>query len=73
MEKEYKIYTYTIIHVPTEEFKGKTPYLMVLAEKPSGERFLSRVKGYKEGMEVSIGGSIYFDSLDENSNIICKL
>ena len=69
--KEYKIYTYTIIYVATEEFIAKIPYIMAVAEDNDGKKFLTRVEGYEDGMKFEIGNIIKFKEEDSNGNIVC--
>ena len=70
--KEYKIYTYTIINVPTQEFKDKVPYVMAVAEDVSGYRFLTRIENYTEGMQIAIGDTVKYLDTDAEGNIICQ-
>lgn len=70
--KEYTIYTYTIINVPTQEFKDKVPYVMAVAEDEAGERFLTRIENYSKDMSIAIGDTIKYLDTDAEGNIICQ-
>ena len=56
--EEYTIYTYTVIRVPTDEFKEMAPYMMAILEDGNGERFMARVEGYVDGMDIQIGRKV---------------
>lgn len=58
MEKMF-IYTYTIIRVPVEEFAAEAPYITAIIEKEDGSRFMAKVDGYMDGMEVKIGQTVF--------------
>lgn len=70
--KQYTIYTYTIINVPTQEFKDKVPYVMAVAQDDLGERFLTRIENYTAGMPIAIGDTIKYLETDAEGNIICQ-
>ena len=50
-----KIYTYSILHSTSEEFKDRVPYVCAILERSNGERFASLLDGYADGMKVDIG------------------
>lgn len=53
------IYTYSIVHVSSVDFQGKTPYLVAVVEDIDKKRHSEFIEGYKEGMEISIGMPVY--------------
>jgi len=71
--EEYKVYTYTIINVPTNEFKDKAPYLMAIVTNKKGSKFMTRIEGYDEGDKIKIGDKVKYKEKDSLGNIICKL
>ena len=70
--KEYSIFTYTIIYVPTDEFKGRVPYAVAVVCDDK-EKFLTRIDDYKETDNIKIGDIVYFKEYDKKGNIICSL
>lgn len=73
MKEKAKIYTYTIVNVPTEEFKGLSPYVIAVIEKEGKlEKTLTRIEGYKDGMKINIGDEIMYSGIDEQGNEIYK-
>lgn len=72
MSKKATIYTYTVIHIATEAFKDRTPYLVAVVD--DGERrFFTRVEGYEADREVGIGTMVEFSHLDELGKPVYKL
>ena len=55
MTEPVKIYTYSILHSTSEEFKDRVPYVCAILERSNGERFASLLDGYKDGVKVDIG------------------
>jgi uncharacterized protein len=48
------IYTYTVIHSASEEFKTKVPYVVAVIEE-DGRRVAARIEGYDPSKNVRIG------------------
>jgi len=71
MAKKAKIYTYSIIYSPSEEFKDKVPYVAGVLEE-NNERFSSFIEGYKDGMDIKIGMEVEFSRFDEAGNVVYK-
>ena len=69
MKNTAKIYTYSIIYSPSEEFKDKVPYVVAVLEK-GNERFSSLIEGYRDGMEVRIGMPVTYCKDDDAGNPI---
>ena len=67
MEKLF-IYTYTIIRVPVEEFAAEAPYITAIVEREDGSRFMAKVDGYMDGMEVKIGQPVFKCTGEDGKN-----
>ncbi|SES87456.1 Zn-ribbon domain-containing OB-fold protein [Anaerobranca gottschalkii] len=72
MSNKGRLYTYTIVNVPTEKFKGQTPYLIGIVEEGEN-RVLSKIEGYEEGKNINIGDEVDFVYFDEYGNKVYKL
>lgn len=55
MTDPVKIYTYSILHSTSEEFKDRVPYVCAILERSNGERFASLLDGYTPNAKVEIG------------------
>lgn len=71
MGEKARIYTYTIIYVPTEAFKDKTPYVVAVVEEGSERRF-TRIEGYKESQDIYVGMEVEYSGTDENGKPLYK-
>ena len=71
MAKKAKIYTYSIVYSPSEEFKDKVPYVVAVLEE-NNERFSTFVEGYKEDLDIKIGMEVEFSRFDEAGNVVYK-
>ena len=67
MERKGIIFTYSILHSGSDEFKNKTPYVIALVEE-NHERKLSFIEGYNEGKEIAVGTEVAFKSEDRKGN-----
>ncbi|MCL2602807.1 MAG: OB-fold domain-containing protein [Treponema sp.] len=56
------IYTYTIIYAAAEEFADKAPYLCAVVQDASGSRSTSMISGWKPGVPVKIGQTVYAET-----------
>ncbi len=63
LKGEYKIYSYTTIFVPPEEFKDQAPYDLVVIDLGDGMRVTGRL--IKAGKEPKIGEKVNFVKKDE--------
>lgn len=72
MSKKAKIYTYTVIHIGSEEFSERVPYLMAVVEDEQS-RFLTRVEGYSGDRQIQIGMEVEFLKNDETGKSIYSL
>lgn len=72
LSKKARIYTYTIIHVGSEEFSERVPYLMAVVEDEQS-RFLTRVEGYSGDQEIQIGMEVEFFKNNESGKSIYSL
>lgn len=52
-----KIYTYSIIHTPTEEFKSLSPYIVAIIELEEGAKITSQVVDCQES-DIHIGDDV---------------
>lgn len=66
------IYSYSIVHSSTEEFKDKTPYVTAVLEA-GGLRFAAFVAGYTPGVEVKIGQEVVLIGQEEDQKPIYQL
>lgn len=71
MDKNAKIYTYTVIYSSTEAFKDKTPYVAGIVENDEGKR-ATLIEGYKEGMPIKVGMEVQFSHFDDANNPIYR-
>ena len=71
MSRRGTIFTYSIVHSGTDNFKDKTPYVMALVEENHRIR-LARVEGYTEEIQVRIGMEVECLTVDEKSNPIYR-
>jgi uncharacterized OB-fold protein len=71
MRKHGTIFTYSIIHSGTDNFKDKTPYVVALVEE-NQRIMLARVEGYTEAINVGIGMEVEYLNVDERGNPIYK-
>ncbi|KXB07915.1 hypothetical protein AKJ58_01465 [candidate division MSBL1 archaeon SCGC-AAA385D11] len=55
-EGKGNIVTYTVIHVPTREYKDEAPYTVAIIELEEGAKITGRVKGDPE--KLAIGKSV---------------
>ncbi len=69
MSRRGTIFTYSIIHSGTDDFKDKTPYVVALVEENQRIR-LARVEGYTEKTDIDVGMAVEFISEDEKGNSI---
>lgn len=72
LSKKAKIYTYTVIHIGTEEYSERVPYLMAVVEDDQS-RFLTRVEGFSKDQVIQIGMEVEFLENDENGKSIYSL
>jgi uncharacterized OB-fold protein len=55
-----KIYTYSIVYVPSTEFKEQAPFIVTVLEDQEGNRFPAQIAGYDETLKVNIGDEVDF-------------
>lgn len=67
---EGRIYTYSIINVPTAEFAGKTPYAVLVVELEDGQRMLSRLENFTSEMKLEIGMKVVESGRDDSGNLL---
>ncbi len=65
------IYTYSIVHSGTDNFKDKTPYVVALVEENQQIR-LAQVEGYTQDLQVEIGMKVEYLAADERNNRIYR-
>lgn len=71
MQQQAKIYTFTIIHSSTEEFKDKTPYVAGIVEDSKGRR-ATLIEGYRVGMQIKVGMDVFYSHNDKANNPIYR-
>lgn len=60
MAKQYQIYSYTVMRSSTIDFQDKVPYLVaILKDENSNLRHTEYINGYKDGMVINIGDTVY--------------
>ncbi len=69
MPENARIYTYTVIHVGAVEFSNKVPYVVAVVDD-NESKFLTRIEGYREDLDIQIGMEVQFLKVDENGNCI---
>lgn len=67
--KKAHIYTFTIIHVGSVEFFERIPYLVAVVED-NHSRFLTRIEGFTDDIDVQIGMEVEFFKNDEKGRPI---
>ncbi|WP_298273193.1 OB-fold domain-containing protein [Geobacter sp.] len=65
------VYTYSIIHSGTGNFKNKTPYVVALVEENQQMR-LALVEGYTQDLQVRIGMEVGYLTADERNNPVYR-
>lgn len=65
------IFTYSIVHSGTDNFKDKTPYVVALVEENQHMR-LAHIEGYTQDLQVKIGMEVEYLTADERNNPIYK-
>jgi uncharacterized OB-fold protein len=63
-----KLYTYTIVHMPSEHFQP--PYAIGWIELPEGIKVFSQIRGWQEhpletGMDMELSFEKYYDEADK--------
>lgn len=71
MNKRGTIFTYSIVHSGTDNFKDKTPYVVALVEEDQRIR-LAHVEGYTEAMHVKIGMEVEYVAEAEENNPVYR-
>jgi uncharacterized OB-fold protein len=72
MKRIGTIYTYSIIHSASEEFKDRTPYVVALVEEEGHARVASLLEGY-DGQKIHIGMPVEYVREDTEGNPVYKL
>lgn len=62
---KYKIYSYSVLHSSTVDFAEKTPYIVAIVEDETGARQSAFVEGWREGIQIQIGGALIWAGEDE--------
>lgn len=71
--KKGKIYTYSIVYSASESFSDKTPYIVAIIED-GNNKFLSRIDGYNEQMDVAVGKEVEILATENDADMpLCKL
>ncbi|MFY9175558.1 MAG: OB-fold domain-containing protein [Peptococcia bacterium] len=70
MSKKARIYTYSIINSAAEAFADKVPYVVALLENETEGRFAAFIKGYRPGMEITIGQEVRLAERDQSGQEI---
>lgn len=68
-----KIYAFSIINVPTEKFKGKTPYAVALVERTDGSKILTRLINFDSEKKLEIGMDVRESGTDEKGNVLFEI
>lgn len=63
-KKKGRIYTYSIIHIGPTNLSKQVPYVVAVVEDEDG-RFLTRIDGFMEGLDIQIGSEVEFLRNDE--------
>lgn len=65
-QKEYTLYSFTVIRSSSEAFQNKVPYLCGLIEDSSGTRKVAYLGAYEAGMPIEIGAKVSYNHREEN-------
>lgn len=71
MSRRGTIFTYSIVHSATDDFKDQTPYVVALVEEKQQIR-LARIEGYSEEMRLEIGMEVEYLAADGMNNPIYR-
>lgn len=69
MSNKAILYTYSIIYMAAEAFKNRTPFVVAVVEDGE-ERILTRIEGYNNETEITIGMEVELLRYDENGRPI---
>jgi uncharacterized OB-fold protein len=69
MSRRGTIFTYSVVHSSTEEFKDKTPYVVALVRENETTRLI-RIEGYDENINIRIGMEVEYNDKDVDGNTI---